>query len=200
MRETPCPKVAVSRSRARTLKLARSLTPILLRRHVPAAGQGTGLGLAAVYGIVRQHGGFIGVTGEPGRGTIFYIDLPTVARVSQPPESVTAEQLIADTGTIPVAEDFEDLLELAYELLVSWGYHVILANDGQEALRLFKTNAEDIQLVVLDVVMPRLGGVGAIFLPKPCMPEALCRTVLSTLRKRALDPLIAASGQVRREA
>ncbi len=95
-----------------------------------------------------------------------------------------AEQVLSGTGTILVAEDFEDLLELAYEILSSWGYRVILANDGQDAVRLFKTNAEDIQLVVLDVVMPRLGGVGAIFLPKPCMPEALCRTVLSTLRKR----------------
>jgi len=122
-------------------------------------GHGTGLGLATVYGIVKQHDGFIRVTSKPGQGTSFYIYLPAIARFFQAPEPALAEQVLADTGTILVAEDHEGIRELVYEILSPLGYRVILANNGQEALHFFRLNQDDIQLVILDITMPLLGGV-----------------------------------------
>jgi len=126
-------------------------------------GHGTGLGLATVYGIVNQHGGSIKVASEPGRGTCFEIRLPAVPVDLEAPQAATIEPSNAQTGTatILLAEDHEGLAELAYEILSPLGYRVILANNGEEALRLFKAHQEEIQLAILDVVMPRLGGVEA---------------------------------------
>jgi CheY-like chemotaxis protein len=150
--------------------LERIFEPFFSTKEV---GRGTGLGLSTVYGIIKQHGGFIRVTSEPGRGTIFHVHLPAITGTVLAFEPAVAEQSAVDTGTILVAEDHEGIRELVYEILSPLGYRVILANNGQEALHFFNINQEDIQLVILDVMMPRLGGIETYLLihdMKPDMP------------------------------
>jgi signal transduction histidine kinase len=124
-------------------------------------GKGTGLGLPTVYGIVKQHDGFVDVNSEPGRGTTFCIYLPAsvgIVDASPSPLEVSATE---GHETILVAEDNEAVRELVARSLGSSGYRVILASNGREALHLFKANLDDIQAVVLDVVMPEMSGPDA---------------------------------------
>jgi two-component system, cell cycle sensor histidine kinase and response regulator CckA len=124
-------------------------------------GKGTGLGLATVYGIVKQHNGFLDVCSEVGKGTTFRVYFPSSTRhVSQRKPDIA---MISVTGseTILVAEDHEVIREVANEILSSYGYTIILAADGQEALRLFRQDPARIDLVILDLAMPALGGTKA---------------------------------------
>lgn len=121
-------------------------------------GKGTGLGLPTVYGIVKQHNGFLDVYSEPGNGTAFYVYLPASSGVVDPPVAKIEDSVGGGKETILVAEDHEDLRELAQVLLASNGYNVILASNGREALHLFKANIDDVRLVILDVVMPLIAG------------------------------------------
>jgi two-component system, cell cycle sensor histidine kinase and response regulator CckA len=120
---------------------------------------GTGLGLATVYGIVRQHGGFLHVYSEVGIGTTFRIYLP----VTPGTEKTVAnfEDLRPARGgkeTIRIAEDHEGLRELARETLANLAYEILIACDGEEAVSLFQANREHIDLLLLDVVMPKMNG------------------------------------------
>ena len=121
-------------------------------------GKGTGLGLSTVYGIVRQHEGMVNVYSEPGRGTTFKVYLPLVER---PAASVgTKVEAPARGGheTILVAEDNPTVRALIRLLLEKAGYRVLLASDGNEALAMGEKHGENIDLALLDVVMPGLGG------------------------------------------
>jgi two-component system cell cycle sensor histidine kinase/response regulator CckA len=122
-------------------------------------GKGTGLGLSTVYGVVKQSGGFIWVYSELERGTSFKIYLP---RVDQPVERAgrvpTASEAPRGTGTILLAEDEQDVREVAREFLESGGYTVIEARDGAEALRNVEKREGAIDLVVTDMVMPGMTG------------------------------------------
>ncbi len=124
-------------------------------------GKGTGLGLATVYGIVKQHGGFVYVYSEPGRGTMFRVYWPVSAGApaSEDRKGKTgAEPVRGGTETILVAEDHDGVREMACVALEGLGYRVMLAGDGEEAVRLFDAHRDAIALVLLDVVMPKLGG------------------------------------------
>jgi len=121
-------------------------------------GKGTGLGLAMVYGIVKQHNGFIAVESEPGRGTQFMIWIPLVEAAVAAAADREAAPLPRGSETILVAEDDQVLRDLAQEILEAQGYRVLTAADGESALRVFSENAQTVHLLLLDMVMPRRNG------------------------------------------
>ena len=125
-----------------------------------AQGKGTGLGLATVYGVVKQSGGFIWVYSEVGRGTTFKIYLP---RVDQPVDRIGPVPAVSEAprgaATILLTEDEQDVREVAREFLESGGYTVIEARDGAEALELVEKRQGAINLLITDMVMPRMTGL-----------------------------------------
>jgi CheY-like chemotaxis protein len=123
-------------------------------------GKGTGLGLSMAYGIVKQHKGFINVYSEIGKGTVFKIYLPLVrSTVKRESEQAEAEKpMPRGSETVLVAEDDRSLRLLAKTLLEEHGYRVIEAEDGEDAVRKFRENQEQISLLLLDIIMPRLDG------------------------------------------
>jgi two-component system cell cycle sensor histidine kinase/response regulator CckA len=122
-------------------------------------GKGVGLGLATVYGIIRQSGGNIQVESEPGQGSTFTILLP---RVTETAHSTEPPELVLDAApgeeTIMVVEDEEPVLNLIRETLEDAGYNVMTASNGEEALALLSRNKDPIHLLLTDVVMPNIGG------------------------------------------
>ncbi len=130
-------------------------------------GKGTGLGLAQVYGIIKQHGGEIGVASQVGQGTTFTIYLP--AANSAGPAGTAPEPAVLPASsqeTILVVEDNPIARAAMESTLDSLGYHVLAAADGREALDLFTQHRETIDIVLSDMVMPEMGGVE--------LYEALC--------------------------
>jgi two-component system, cell cycle sensor histidine kinase and response regulator CckA len=175
-------------------------------------GKGTGLGLSTVHGIVAQHGGWIDVISAPGQGSCFGIYLPRISdevQVVPLPEN----QALWPHGreTVLVVDDRAAIRDLVRETLEPCGYKILEASDGQEGLEVFERTANQVDLVITDLIMPRLGGAelgrlikqrrpetkilyvtgysgespiveaGGTLLQKPFTPEALARKVRETL-------------------
>jgi two-component system, cell cycle sensor histidine kinase and response regulator CckA len=124
-------------------------------------GAGTGLGLATVYGIAKQFGGDIEAESEPGVGTTFRLYFPRVSATAEPfsAQPVDDGRPLNGVETVLLVEDEEALRSIGKEILEAYGYTVILAGDGVEALEVAQNGAGSIQLLMTDILMPRMGGI-----------------------------------------
>lgn len=122
-------------------------------------GKGTGLGLSIVYGIVKQHKGYVTVDSKPGKGTTFKIYLPLVKSITEETKSISQTTApLCGTETILIAEDDTDVRTVTKIILEEAGYTVIEARDGCDALHKFMENKDKIKLLILDVIMPVKNG------------------------------------------
>jgi CheY-like chemotaxis protein len=122
-------------------------------------GRGTGLGLAIVYGIVQQHKGQVSVSSQVGAGTAFRIYLPAfTGQVESRAPVAVAPPVVTGTETILLAEDDAILRKFFRDILTEYGYTVIVAEDGEDAVRKYMAQRDRIQLCLLDMIMPRKSG------------------------------------------
>ncbi len=123
-------------------------------------GKGTGLGLASAYGIVKAHEGYILCYSEPGQGTVFKIYWPVAEQGEIRPAEKETEQAISQDGTetILVVDDDGQVRDLTSEVLEDSGYQVLNAENGEQALEIFKESPKEIGLVIMDLNMPGMGG------------------------------------------
>ena len=120
-------------------------------------GRGTGLGLASVYGIVKNHGGFVNVDSEPGQGTTFKLFFPATDKPIIPVQH-TAETFALGSETILLVDDEPMILQVTSEMLTTMGYRVHIADSGPTAIALYESLGPSIDLVILDLVMPDMSG------------------------------------------
>jgi PAS domain S-box-containing protein len=126
-------------------------------------GKGTGLGLAIVYGVIKQHNGFINVQSEPDKGTSFRIYLPQVYgdKIDDSAMGNVSEYPLKGRETVLFAEDDPFIRQLTEMILIKFGYEVILAHDGIDVIDKFKANRDKVDLIIMDMIMPRKSGLEA---------------------------------------
>ena len=120
-------------------------------------GRGTGLGLASAYGIIKNHGGFINVYSQKGRGTSFTVYIPA-SKKSTSNEKNICEPVVKGSGTVLLVDDEQMILDVGGQMLEKLGYQVLTAPNGEEAIKLFERYRNHIILVILDMIMPVMGG------------------------------------------
>jgi two-component system, cell cycle sensor histidine kinase and response regulator CckA len=154
--------------------LARIFEPFFTTKDV---GQGTGLGLATVYAIIKNHRGIIRVDSQPGQGTTFHIFLPVSAKAALG-EAARDDACIPGAGTILLVDDEDSVRMVAGRMLEQLGYQVLLAADGAEALEIYRREGHRFHLVILDMLMPGMGGAETYRQLKEMDPEV--RVLLSS--------------------
>jgi PAS domain S-box-containing protein len=178
--ETACRLMDISLVPGRYLEIAVSDTGIGMTKEVMGhifepffttkqVGKGTGLGLAAIYGTIRSHQGELYVQSEPGAGSVFKIYLPMVECEIVPP--ISNDDTVVGKGGILLVDDEKILREVGHDLLADLGYTVFLAEDGEQALEVFAANRGDILLVMLDMIMPKMGGKEAFLRLRDMDPD-----------------------------
>jgi CheY-like chemotaxis protein len=140
-------------------------------------GRGTGLGLATAYGIVTGHGGFITVYSQKGHGATFDIYLPASEKKVEK-EKKPLEELLRGNEAILLVDDEDVVINVSRMLLEALGYKVFMARSGQDAIELYKAKREEVDLVIMDMIMPGMSGENAIDLLKTMNPEV--KVILSS--------------------
>ena len=120
-------------------------------------GRGTGLGLASVYGIIKNHDGIINVYSEMGEGTTFNIYLPASGK-ELTEERRAAEEVLKGTETVLLVDDEDIIMDVGSQMLEKLGYEILIARNGKEAINIYKENKEKIDMVILDMIMPGMSG------------------------------------------
>ncbi len=138
-----------------TNTMERMFEPFFTTKEI---GRGTGLGLAIVYGIVKQHNGHIAVHSEVGKGTTFSVYFPAIEAEAEMDAETTAVMPAFGTETVLLVDDEQFVRELGARILTKHGYTVLQAINGREAIDLFKKETSKISLVILDLIMPEMGG------------------------------------------
>lgn len=139
-------------------------------------GHGTGLGLSVVYGIIKQHNGYIRVESQKGIGTTFYIYFPLIKDDIKEMREESPHEIKGGTETILIAEDDDYVRGFIDSLLTSYGYSVISATDGKETLQRFLELKDEVKLCILDLKMPNMDGKDAINSIKNIKPN--CKAIL----------------------
>lgn len=133
-------------------------------------GRGTGLGLASVYGIIKNHDGVITVQSKLGKGSTFTVYLPATEKPLESPKPMVAN-INNDALTILLVDDEVLIIEVTVEMLENLGYNILTATSGQEAVTIFKEKHDSIDLIILDMVMPIMGGLETLRLLNPIDPR-----------------------------
>ena len=140
-------------------------------------GKGTGLGLSSTYGIVKEHNGYISVSSQPGKGTRFLICMP-MSLTSQKKDRTENHEMIKGEGTILFADDEEIIRKSSAVLLNKLGYETLIAADGEQAIDIFRKKCGSIDLVILDMIMPGIGGRETFYKLKEIDPDV--RVIISS--------------------
>jgi two-component system, cell cycle sensor histidine kinase and response regulator CckA len=133
-------------------------------------GKGTGLGLASVYGTIKNHNGLIELESEPKKGTSFSVYLPVVKTETQRPAGL--QQVKNGAGTILFIDDEENMRLMVTEMLGNLGYTVVARQDGVEAIEYYKHHHAEVDAIIIDMIMPRMGGYDCIKILKQINPDA----------------------------
>ncbi|MFZ2631088.1 MAG: PAS domain S-box protein [Desulfosalsimonadaceae bacterium] len=133
-------------------------------------GRGTGLGLASAYGIIKNHDGFITVYSEKGKGATFNIFLPASSKAAAT-ETIFDQEIIEGKGAVLLIDDEQMVLTVAEEMIRALGYEVTVASDGQKGMNIYRENHDRIDMVILDLIMPGMGGAEAFDHLKAINPD-----------------------------
>ena len=168
--------------------LSRLFEPFFTTKEV---GKGTGLGLANVYGCIKHHHGAITVSSTPGEGSVFHLYLPLVEATAV---AVDEPAAISGSGTILLVEDNEMLRRMASEMLTTLGYRVLEAADGLEAVALFRERHSEIDLALVDMVMPHLDGRQTILALRRIAPAIRVLLCSGSFRTGPAQQIVEADG------